>query len=258
MSARERVAFLVGSEHRVGTMEALRGGSARPCELERSLSASRATVQRALSGLDDRGWVEKRDGEYRLTGAGLFVLRAYRNLTDVVETVEEVGSPLSLLDTVTADLPVAALRTATATTATAKTPHAPIDRYTSLLERTDIDRLCGICPVLSPVFNEVHRPLVEAGVSIDLVIDEQTLAAAEEVTPENHAAAMATDSFSLYVVEDDLDFGISLFGERAMVAAYDTEGRFRASLDAGEAPLVEWATDLFEEYRASARVLETA
>ena len=258
MTAREQVAFLVGSEHRVATMEALRDGSARPCELERTLSASRATVQRALSGLDERGWVDKRDGEYHLTGAGVFVLRAYHDLADVVETTDDVGEPLSLLDSVTDDLPVAALGTATATTATAKTPHAPIERYATLLERADVDRLRGICPVLSPVFNEVHRPLFESGVAIDLVIDERTLAAAEELTPENHAAALEADSFTLYVVGEDLDFGASLFGDWASVAAYDEQGQFRASLDASAGPLVDWAGDLFEGYCDRARVLETA
>ena len=258
MTAREQVAFLVGSEHRVATMEALSDGSARPCELERSLSASRATVQRALSGLDERDWVDKRDGEYRLTGAGTFVLRAYHDLADVVETAEEVGEPLSLLDSVTGDLPVAALRTATATTATAKTPHAPIERYATLLDRTDVDTLRGICPVLSPVFNEVHRPLFEAEVPIELIIDEQTLAAAEDLTPESHAAALDADSFTLYLADGDLDFGASLFGDRAMVGAYDDQGRFRASLDATDESLVEWTNDLYERYRDRARRLETA
>lgn len=257
MTAREQVAFLVGSEHRVATMEALRDGSARPCELERSLSASRATVQRALSGLDERDWVDKRDGEYRLTGAGLFVLRAYHHLADVVEAADDIGEPLSLLDSVTDDLPVAALRTATATTATAKTPHAPIERYATLLERADVDSVRGICPVLSPVFNEVHQPLVEAGVDIELVIDEQTLAAAEELAPERHAAAMASDSFAVYVVED-LDFGASLFGDWAMVGAYDEQGRFRAALDATDDALVDWVTGLFERHRDRGRLLETA
>ncbi|MFC5972823.1 helix-turn-helix transcriptional regulator [Halomarina salina] len=258
MTAREQVAFLVGSEHRVATMEALRDGSARPCELEESLSASRATVQRALSGLDERDWVDKHDGKYRLTGAGTFVLRAYHDLADVVETADEVGEPLSLLDTATDDLPIAALRSATATTATATTPHAPIERYASLLERTDIDELRGICPVLSPVFNEVHRPLFEAGVPIELVIDEETLAAAEELTPENHTVALESDSFTLYVADEALDFGASLFGDSAMVAAYDDQGRFRASLDSTDDALVDWTADLFEGYRDRAHVLETA
>lgn len=258
MSAREQVAFLVGSEHRVSTMEALRDGPARPNELERSLAASRATVQRALSGLSERGWVEKRDGDYRLTGAGTFVLRSYRNLTDVVETTEEVGSPLTLLDSVTEDLPVTALRTATATTATAKTPHAPIERYSTLLEETETDRLRGVCPVLSPVINEVHRPIVEAGIPVELVIDERTLAAAEEFTPESHAAALELETFTLRIVEEDLDFGVSLFGDAAMVGAYDEEGRFRACLDAADAPLVDWAEDLYERHWNRGRILETA
>jgi predicted transcriptional regulator len=257
MTAREQVAFLVGSEHRVAVMTALRSGSARPCELERTLVASRATVQRALSGLCDRGWVEKRAGEYRLTGAGLLVYRAYEQLTDVVETVEDVGRPLSLLDSVTAELPVTALRDATATTATSKTPHAPIERYAALLEDSDVDRLRGICPVLSPVFNEVHRPLFDDDVPIELIIDEQTLDAAEDLTPDDHAAALDADSFTLLVVEE-IDFGMALFAEQAMIAAYDDQGRFRAALDTDTGPFVSWAEDLYDGYRSDARILETA
>jgi predicted transcriptional regulator len=258
MSAREQVAFLVGSEHRVAVMDALHEGPSRPCELERSLSASRATVQRALSGLEERGWVDKRDGAYRLSAGGLFVLRAYRKLTDVVDTVEAVGSPLSLLDGATADMPVDALGTATVTKATAKTPHAPIEHYASLLDRGDVDRFRAICPVMSTVFSEVHRPLVEAGVPVELVVDEQTLSAAESMTPESHAATLENDAFDLYVVADPLDFGVSLFDGTAVVGAYDDRGEFRACLDARDEPFVEWTTRLFEEHRGRARRLETA
>ena len=258
MSAREQVAFLVGSEHRLAVMEALREGSARPCGLERSLTASRATVQRALSGLEERGWVEKRDGEYHLTAAGLFVLRAFDDLTEVVETVADVGDPLALFDGLTTDLPVEALRSARMTAADATTPHAPIERYAALLDGADVDRLRAVCPVSSPVFNEVHRPLVEDRVSIDLVIDEETLAAARQVAPETHAAALDDDLFSLYVVDADLSFGVSLFDGVAVVGAYDDQGRFRACLDGRDDALVEWATSLFEEHRGRARTLETA
>ncbi|MFC6835431.1 helix-turn-helix transcriptional regulator [Halomarina ordinaria] len=256
MSVREHVEFLAGSEHRVAVLETLRDRPSRPCELETALDASRATVQRALTGLTDRGWIHKERGTYRLTAAGALVLRAYDDLLDLVAAVDDAGETLALLDAASVDVPPEAVRTVTVTRATAKTPHAPIERYARLLAETEFDSFRGVSPVVSPVFDEVHRPLVEGGCPIELVVDEETFRAANR---QRDDAPLPEDApFTLYVHPDPIDVGLSLFGDRAVVGAYDDHGRFRASLDGTDEAFVEWCSTLFARHRDAARPVEIA
>ncbi len=252
------MAFLVGSEHRVGVLETLAERPSRPCELEESLSASRATIQRVLAGLADRGWIRKEGREYRLTAAGDLVLRAYDDLTALVEAVDGMDETLALFDAADVAVPPAVVRGATVTAATPQTPHAPIERYATALDEADVESFRGVCPIHSSVFNDVHRPLVEAGCPTELVIDEATFRTARDLAPEALSEAEESGAFTLYVHPDPVDVGVSLFDGRAFVGAYDDQGRFRACLHGADESVVEWARDLYERHRDAARLVEIA
>ncbi|PSP96202.1 hypothetical protein BRC94_13505 [Halobacteriales archaeon QS_5_70_17] len=255
MSAREQVEFLAGSRHRVAVAECLREGPARPSELEEQIGASRATVQRALSGLSERDWVRKRTGEYRLTAAGRLVLRAYGEFVAVAETVDAVSGPLALLDPAVEDPPIAAVRAATVTVADATSPHAPIERYAEALRGADVDLFCGVSPIYSTVFEEIHQPLLDADVPVEVVVDEATY----EVALQRETAivdAARGESFDLYVSPEPLGIGLSLFDGRAFVGAYDGEGRLRACIDGTGDPLREWVRSEYRCRRERARLVE--
>lgn len=255
MSAREQVEFLAGSRHRVAVAECLREDPARPSELEERIGASRATVQRALSGLAERDWVRKQAGVYRLTAAGTLALRAYREFVAVAETVDAVSEPLALLDPVAEDPPIAAVRAATVTVADPTSPHAPIEQYVDALRGADVDRFRGLSPVYSTVFEEIHEPLVEEDVPVEVVVDEATYEIARERRTAMFEAARG-ESFDLYVHPDSLGIGLSLFDDRAFVGAYDDEGRLRACLDGTADPLREWVRSEYRRRRERARLVD--
>jgi hypothetical protein len=254
MTARQQVEFLAGSRHRVAVAERLREGAARPCELEGCVDASRATVQRALSALTDRGWARRDAGEYRLTAAGALVLRARDDFGETIETVDAVSEPLSLLGPVDEELPTAAIREATVTVADPKAPHAPIGRYLEILGEANVDRLRGLCPIFSTLFEAAHEPLVDERIPIEVVVDEATYETARDRQTMTVAVA-DRDSFDLYVHPDSLNFGLSLFDGRAVVGAYDDHGRFRACLDATADPLVEWVRSEYRRHRERSRLV---
>lgn len=76
-----RIAFLSRSPTRVRVLERLlRDGECRRRDLRETLDASRSTVSRTLSTLEDRDWVARTEAGYRLTPAGAVVAEGYLEL----------------------------------------------------------------------------------------------------------------------------------------------------------------------------------
>lgn len=255
MTPREHLAFLTGSEHRVRLLRALETPR-RPCELDDEQPASRATIQRTLGGFEDRGWVVKDGRTYRLTAAGDIVRQAYGEMATLVEAVDETDGTLSLLSDV--GLPPAAIADATVTTASPTTPHAPIERYLGVVRDANPDRFRGICPVLSVMLNEAHASVVEGGTRTDLVIDEATFEAAREHDVGSLDRAERTQTFSLHVHTDPIEYGLSIVDDHVFVGAHDERGRCCATFDGTSRHLYEWAVATFDECVANARTVELA
>jgi predicted transcriptional regulator len=259
MPAREHIQFLAGSEYRVQLLSALQEPK-RPGTLVDEQLASRATVQRALSGFTERGWVRKEieTGCYRLTTAGELVYDSYTELVGIVDRVEEAGESLSLLDCIEPNIPIEAVRTASMAVATPKTPHAAIDRYFNALENaeSDIEYLYGMTPILSPVLNKAHEELVGSGVPTELIIDEETFEQIQSGETENTNDSLSIETFTLYVHPGSIGFGLGIVGERVFVGAYDSHGRSRANLDGTNDSLVEWAHTVYDKYKRESRLIE--
>lgn len=253
MDAHDHVAFLAGSRNRVRVLRALRERPGRGAELARRCSLSRSTVHRSLEGLLDRGWARRNDGRYRITAAGGFVLDAYDAFTGTIEAVEDRKRFLDCLDGAAETLPAEALSTATLIEATPENPHAPIEHYADVLEEVSPDRVRAMTPIVSSVFNDLNRPLVEAGVRMELVIDESVLEASRRSYPEALALALRSDNFELYVRSDPIRFGLALFDDdRALVDAYGQAGNPRARLDGTGDALLDWTADTYERFRSEA------
>lgn len=256
MTAREDIHYLAGSEYRVQLLGTLQEPK-RPSDLVDEQSASRATVQRTLSGFTERGWVQKerKTGCYRLTTAGKLVHRAYHELVDVVDTVEETGGSLSLLEDIEPNIPIEAVRSASIAVSTPKTPHAAMDHYfTSLEKLTDVDYFYAISPVISPIINKTHVELIEPGVPTELVIDEEMFEQFQNTDFDNEIYSI--DTFTLHVFPGSIGFGLGIVGGHVFVGAYDNHGRHRANLNGDDDALIEWAQTVFERYRREARVVE--
>ena len=259
MTARDDIKYLSGSEYRVRLLDTLQE-SKRPGDIVDEQSASRATVQRTLTGFTERGWVQKEreTGCYRLTTAGKLVHGAYHELADVVETVEEAGESLSLLEHIEPSIPLESVRRASVTVATPKAPHAAMERYFDAIESLpNIDFLYGISPILSPVLGDTHEELIGSDVPTELVIDEETFEKVRNTDFERMNDSLSIETFTLYVFPGSIEFGLGIVGEHVFVGAYDNYGRHRANLDGDDDALIEWAQTVYDKYRREARVIES-
>jgi predicted transcriptional regulator len=255
MTAREDIAFLVGSECRVETLRILREEPRNPSSLAEEASCARETAQRNLAGFTDRGWVEKRNRSYRLTSAGQMVLERYEQLERSVENAKNLDVFLANVGDVGDRIDTDLLAAQTVTTSTPDCPHAPIERWLTLVDET-VDTYYGVTPIVSRVFNEAAEQAIGPDTHMELVIDQSVLETSQERFPEALELAFELDQFTLWMAPTDLEYGLTIVDGHVWVAAYDDFGNVVASVDGDDEQFLEWAQGCYDDLRSRSRQAE--
>ncbi|RQG92089.1 helix-turn-helix transcriptional regulator [Natrarchaeobius chitinivorans] len=237
---------LFSSPHRLALLRELRSQPADTQSLTDALSISRVTVQRHLNRCSKLGWIRKVDGRYELTPVGkhaceaatafldrLSVLGEYEDIVHTLAAVDDSFDPLLLAD-------------ATISVAEPSNPHEPIIHYRNTVTEAATDSIRGILPVFSELLTEVHRDLLKSEVETELVVTQSVL----EAAPPD-ATDIPSDSFGLYVIDEPLEFGLTLFDETAVVGTYD-EGTFVSCIESTDPAFREWVVAVYEGYRERA------
>lgn len=255
MSAREAIAFLVGSESRVAILRSLCEASRSPTELADACSCARETAQRTVSAFVERGWAAKvtDEGTYGLTPAGEMVADGYEEFESTVDIAEELSVFLSHVSGIEFDLDPDVLRALNATTATKGDPHAATDRLLDVLGDEPPDSFYGITPIVSGIVNKSAEEVVGPNSTFELIIDESTLELSSEEYPEALETAHELDQFDLFVSPEDVTFGLLIIDGHVQVGAYDEMGNLVSSLDGTHDRFVSWAEDVYARYRETAR-----
>ena len=255
MNARTDIAYLVGSESRLSILRALSVAGVRPTDLADRCGCARETAQRTLAGFSDRGWVEKRERCYHLTPAGEMVLERYDDLEQTVEVTDRLGPFLNHAGDIARELPPSMYGDLTVKTATAENPHAALNRCLTVLGDDPVDRLRGINPIVSGVFNRAAEAVIGPETAVELVIDQGVLETSQESYPEALQRAFDLTNMRLYLSPEPLDFGLTIVDDRAVVGAYDGDNNLVAGVDGDDPMFVEWVTERFVDWRDRAQLV---
>lgn len=256
MSARDAIAFLVGSDSRVAIIRALRDEPRRPSELADDCSCARETAQRAVSAFVDRGWAEKQttEGDYALTAAGRMVVDGYDEFETSVAVADRLSALLSNIGEEAAELDPRLLRRLRETTATEDDPHAPLNRFLTVIGDQHVETFRGITPIVSGIFNRAAARVIGPESSVELVIDESVFETSTTEYPDDLARAYELDQFRLFVSPTRLEFGLLIVDGHGYVGAYDDHGNVVASIDGTEDRFVEWCEKTYRHYREQSSV----
>lgn len=253
MVAREHIEFLVRSASRPTLLRALRDGPAGRAALARRCGVSRSTAHRAVEAFEEYGWVEIENGICHLTAGGRCVLAGYESLIETIERVGEYGSFLRRFD---GEIPAEALADATIVASTPEDPHRALGHFGEAVSATEVGRFQGIAPITSPLFDSLRESLLDAGVSIEVVIDRsvhETLRAADAAVLRE---ARSTPAVSLSVHPEPISFGLALLDDRVLVGAYDDRGNLCECLDGQNRRLRRWANETYRNHRERAHALD--
>jgi len=250
--SREVVAFLAGSPERLALLDYLAEEPAAPRDVAEALDVSSRGAQRNLSELEDRGWADKRDGDYHLTTTGHLVRETY---TDCLDRLDALGDLSTLYEHLPGpdDAPDPAwLADATYVTAEEDHPQAPVTHYVEAVRALETDHVRMLAPVLSRLFHEPHAKQVQRGATTEVVLPGDRVSAAREKNPLEFETVLAVPSFTLYRTDRSVEMGLTVTDDRTFVLAYDRDGNLKVCVDSTDPELREWAIERFERYREGA------
>ncbi|WP_115863327.1 helix-turn-helix transcriptional regulator [Halorussus litoreus] len=254
MTAIEQVRFLAASEHRAEALRSLVSAPRSPADLCRAHDVSRATVHRTLDSFEEFGWVRRGDDGYRATAAGRIVLRRFEQVRDTVAEVESLSDFLGEFERAH-DLPMP-LNDYRVETSTRTDPHAATEFFIEAVP-TDASRLDALLPAVVPAFNRACEPLVERGVTVELVLPESAAETSQQSYPDDFEQARALDCLTLSISPETFTFGLSVFDDDVFLGGYDDGGHLRTCLHSTDDDLREWALSVFKRFRDDAVVEPT-
>lgn len=143
-------------------LEVLRDGPRDRREIEEALDVSRATSHRFPQWLDQRGFVEKVDGRFQLTGPGEAIADEVLRFEANVRTVQRLFPLLELICEDHQEFVLKPFVEARVTRAEPEDPYRPVERFLSLLGESDTFRGFNTPHMAPLVLGEFHQQIFEA------------------------------------------------------------------------------------------------
>lgn len=246
--------YLLDVVRRLPVLAELRDGSRSRGELADALQASKTTVHRATTTLEDHGLVERWNGTYRLTAIGEAVAEEACAFGERATTARRLAPLFDAVAHAPVDLDPELFADATVNVAEPGDPYAPVRRLTSLVRRADELRWFDTSTVAPAIHAEVADRLVD-GMRARVVLEPVGARGLRADCPDDGAGLLGSENLDLYVHES-LPFGLTLAGGRVGVGGYCTEtGVLRVYVDTDDPGALAWGRELFQHYVRTARPL---
>lgn len=253
MSA-DALVFLARSPNRAAVLAALSEVPANRATLRERVDASRVTVGRITTDLEERGWIE-RDGQgYRVTAAGRAVNEAYQRFVDTVDTTRRLADVFEYLPTERFDFDVVRLGNAEVLVPTPTDPGKHLSRLAAMFEQYETVRL-----VAHAVEPRVVTAAAQSGTTIHGVVTPEVVDAirADPVVLDRAVPMVEAGTLDLRVAERDVvDVQFGIFGRETMVSADDDRGIPHGIIVSEDAAVREWAISTYESFRERSTSLE--
>jgi predicted transcriptional regulator len=243
---------LLGDVVRHGpVLEALLDGPLDRRGIEERLDVSRATSHRFTRWLDERGFAEKRDGLFHLTGHGEAVAGEVLRFEANVRTAHRLSPLLAVICDDHREFVVEPFVDATVTVAEPDDPYRPVERFVSLVDESSTFRGFNTTHMAPLVLGGFHRHVFE-GTDTEMIYIPNIAEKLFETYPERAKEAVERGHLTL-LTREELPYGLAIFDERVGIGGYDERtGQMQVFVDTDSPIAREWAKRVYASVRADA------
>ncbi|MFC6717207.1 helix-turn-helix transcriptional regulator [Natrialbaceae archaeon GCM10025810] len=236
-------------------LEALRQEPLDRREIEESLDVSRATSHRLTKWLDERGFAEKVESRFRLTGRGEAITDEILRFEANVSTAHRMGPLLDAICPHHAEFAIEPMVEATVTVAEPADPYRPVERFLSLVEGTATFRGFNSTHMAPLSVGEFYQQLFDATES-EIVYTPEVAEKLLDTFPSRATETIDRGRLTLRIRET-LPYGLAIFDERVGIGGYDDEtGLMRAFVDTDSPLAREWAERVYASVEADSTPLD--
>ncbi|QSX00099.1 helix-turn-helix transcriptional regulator [Haloterrigena alkaliphila] len=201
--------------------------------------------------------IERAGNEFVLTPLGEVAAREVAEFQSTMETAWELAPILRATASHDVDVDIEAFAGATVTAAAPGNPYRPVNRFMSLVERTETLR--GLDPAaINPLHVDELYERISTGMETEAVYPSTVVEELLTANPDRSLTVIESGNLTVWI-HDDLPFGLTLCDDRIGVGVYDDEtGLLRTYVDTESPAAREWAEDVYTTYRSEATPLTEA
>lgn len=251
----EAVAYVARSPNRIRVLEALGEGPHTRRELGDLTGASRSTISRTLSDLEDHRWIERSGDHYLATPLGRLVSEGISPLVETMETVEALHDVAHLLPA-DADIDLRAFVDATIATPDSVDPTAHMDRGFEHIATADRFEILANTAIPRFIAEAVTR-LRHEDFSFTAVVPAEFV---RELAPDSTILTGLGDIVdsggAVRLVNGEIDHNVAVADDVVVLWLCDDAGTHQGLLVTENRRVREWATALIDRHDAHATPLQ--
>jgi predicted transcriptional regulator len=253
---RADLACLVDSPYRGPLLLELRNGTTSRAELREAVGASRATISRALSAFEERGWVIRTGQAYELTRLGRLVAGEFENLLATMETAHDLRGIVEYLPVDEFGFDIRHLRDATVVRPSRSDPLAPIRHADRLLEDATLAVL--LSRAFSPGVIEALAERARAGEETEVVVTTSVVESlgADDTLREQVRSCLESDAVEIYEHDGEVPYILAIADAVVSFGVQDDDGRVVGVVDVEDEVVLAWARATFGEHRENTQRLD--
>ncbi|MFC6728962.1 helix-turn-helix transcriptional regulator [Natronoarchaeum mannanilyticum] len=244
---------------RKDALAALSEGSRRRRALQEELDVSKTTCHRILRSFDERGLIRRTEAGYELTLFGRIVAEQTATFEERVARAARMRRLLELFDASDETVANGGGETvafdvfADVEWTVAGDQSFSIDRGIERVEGVDVLRVLDWTPVPDLYHEKILRTLADNAARVESIYPKSEVKDRLERFPELHDELLERGARPRYWVYDDVPaWGMSIYDDALVeLRAYDRQsGAYVLDATADDPDAVDWALDVFAEYRA--------
>ncbi|AFZ74378.1 helix-turn-helix transcriptional regulator [Natronobacterium gregoryi] len=247
----ETLATLTRSPVRLRVLEhLLERGAGTASDIAPHVDASRRTVSRSLSALDEQRLATSKGQTYRVTTYAELVADDIFSLLERLERGHEFATFLEVFPTEEFGFTASDIATVDGTTTCRRSadPHAPVSHVIDALD--DTRRVRVLAPIASPLYVRPLVARVRDGATVDAVVDADAYNSFCSKLRGGVRVAATLADVSL-AVHDDVSFGLLECDKRVVLGAYD-DGVLQATFETDDEGVRDASRDVYDRYRTAA------
>lgn len=224
-------------------------------ELRDSTDISRVTLSRVLSNFEDRGWIERTNGEYEVTPEGSYVAAELDRLVGNITTLQELDGAMAWLPVAEFDFDLACLSDATVTTAAWEDHTAQIRRVADTI--TGSNHIVATASGISrDVLEAIRQATVDGDATFLGLLDETALDIATR-DPElrrrvRDIAASENGDVRRYAGDEAPLLMVSICDDTVILCDHEQDGPPSGTLETTDATVRAWAESYVDAVKRDA------
>ena len=229
-------------------------------QLEERLGVSRATSHRYVRTLEELGFIVKVDGRYLLTDLGTDVAERVSTFETAVGARLKLAPMIATMDGVDPPVDIEAFEDATVTSVELGDPFAPLTRFFSLAQDATTLRGINTCSI-APTYLEEFKERILDGMQTELIDRPGIIEDIMKRYPEKCVQVCVSGNLTQWIHEerDALPFGLVHFDDCVGIGLFDgTKGTLSTFIDTDDPAAVEWATEVYDQYRSDSIQLDSS